>query len=411
MKINKSPLAPLNFPTLPHIEGVSLYSGRAGIKYRDRDDVLLVGLTPKSKVAGVFTQSSTLGAPVVWSQRTLKRAKNRRPIGILVNTGNANVFTGPSGLKTVKATTKAAASRLKTSGGNIFAASTGVIGEPLDPKPIVKALKGGDMRTCDWEHAADTIRTTDTFAKGAGRTVMIGDTAVKIAGIVKGSGMIAPNMATMLGFIFTDAQIQKRLLQKWLREICATTFNAITVDSDSSTSDMVLLAATQTADMDILKSDKDERATPLKSALYEVILELAHWVVKDGEGARKFISVQVEGAANTQEAKAVAMSIANSPLVKTAIAGEDANLVRIIMAIGKSGAKIERDRLIIRFGPYFVAQNGARASNYDENILSQYMQSDHIDINVNLGLGAGEFCAWTCDLTDDYIKINADYRS
>ena len=415
MNLKKSPLAPDSFPQMPAVDGLVMWTLRAGVKYQDRDDVLLVRLARGSRVASVFTRSSAPGAPVEWSKSVLEahfEQTTDEPLGLIVNAGNANVFTGQAGVKAVQGMAKSAAQALGANEQQVFVASTGVIGEPLDIEPITTVLKDTDNHPlADWEQAANAIRTTDTFAKGAFQTVYLDGQCVNICGFIKGSGMIAPDMATMLGFVFTDAAIDKSLLQTWLRDACETTMNAITVDSDTSTSDMVFLAATGRSGAPVIESRDDPRAGEFKRTLYKVLRTLAHLVVRDGEGAKKFISVQVNGARSQEDAKTIAMSIANSPLVKTAIAGEDANWGRVVMAVGKSGAPADRDLLSIHFGPHLVAQNGARAAAYSEDVLSQYMKQDRIDISVDIGLGSDQFTAWTCDLTHGYIDINADYRS
>lgn len=416
MKLAKSPLAPATFPDLFPIEGVSIWTRATGMKYKGRDDVLVCRLSKHTAVAGVFTRSHTPGAPIIWSKMVLEhQCSKTQPssVGIIVNAGNANVFTGAAGLADAKSMAKAVADVLGLDRKDVFVASTGVIGEPLDTAPICKAVKtiNPSEAVCDFQDAANAIRTTDTFAKGAKAAADVGGKTVQISGIVKGSGMIAPNMATMLGFIFTDAAISQSVLQTWIGEFCETSFNAITVDSDTSTSDMVLACATGRADHTPITDPNDPEAAALKAAIHGVMVALAKDVVKDGEGAQKFISVRVAGAKTTQEAKTIAFSIANSPLVKTAIAGEDANWGRVVMAVGKTDVDVDYKNLHIQFGPHCVAKGGARAADYNEDVLSTYMQSPEIDIQVELGLGAKSFTVWTCDFTHGYIDINADYRS
>ena len=410
MHLEISPLAPAKFPDMPYIDGVQMWTAETGAKYQGRPDILLVKLARNSRVAGVFTKSSAPGAPVEWSRDCLKRGANG---GILVNAGNANVFTGQVGRDGVSEMAHLAARKIGCEAQDIYVASTGVIGEPLTLSPIHQGVKGIQLSdgNCSWENAARAISTTDTYPKGSARHCTINGTTVNICGIAKGSGMIAPDMATMLSFIFTDANITRNVLQALLNELSETSFNAITVDSDTSTSDTVLLAATAQASHAEIDDMNDPRLTAFKSALNEVMEGLAQQVVKDGEGASKFIEVCVTGAENILAAKAIAMSIANSPLVKTAIAGEDANWGRIVMAIGKSGERADRDQLSIYFGPHLVAKDGYRAPDYNEDVLSQYMQEAELKIRIDVAAGEGTFTVWTCDLTHGYIDINADYRS
>lgn len=417
MDLKPSPLAPEKFPDMPEIDGLQMWVGEAGIKYKNRPDLWMVKLSVGTRVAGVFTKSEMPGAPVIWSKEVLWDHKNGRDYtdgcAILVNSGNANVYTGESGSQTVSASADLVQSIAQVPAKNVFIASTGVIGEPLDIKPIEAKLKAPEFfdKQASWSEAAHAISTTDTYFKGSMARTEIGGVAVNICGIAKGSGMIAPNMATMLGFIFTDANIARPVLQNLLGGFCETSFNAITVDSDASTSDTVLLAATAKAQHAEITNLNDPALALFKKALSSVMLDLAHQIVKDGEGAKKFIKIEVLGAENERAAKTVAMSIANSPLVKTAIAGEDANWGRVIMAIGKSGEKVDMNRLEIAFGLHIVAKNGARAVDYSEEKVSEYIKRSEIEIRVNMGVGDGEFTVWTCDLTHGYIDINADYRT
>jgi len=410
MHLKPSPLAPANFPDMPPIDGVQMWTAETGAKYQDRPDVLLVKLANEARVAGVFTKSTAPGAPVEWSKDCLARGANG---GLLVNAGNANVFTGQFGRDGVRDMAALAAAKLGRAAQDIYVASTGVIGEPLTLKPIEDGVKGIELldENCSWEDAARAISTTDTYPKGATKSCGIDGVPVNICGIAKGSGMIAPDMATMLSFIFTDANISRDVLQALLTNLCETSFNAITVDSDTSTSDTVLLAATARAAHLEIDDINDPQLESFKVALAAVMTDLSHQVVKDGEGATKFIEINVTSAESTTAAKAIAMSIANSPLVKTAIAGEDANWGRIVMAVGKSGERAERDQLSIYFGAHLVAKDGYRASGYDEDILSAYMQGSKLKITVDVAIGTGNFTVWTCDLTHGYIDINADYRS
>ena len=401
-----SPLAPASFPDLPVIDGVTFAAGSAGIKYKNRDDVMLALLTPGSTVAGVFTTSATRSANVLDCQRKLGR-DDSGPAAFFVNSGNSNAFTGKHGDGSVAAICEAIADASGVSTSRIFTASTGVIGEPLPHEKItakVADLQAGQSPD-GITAAAKAIMTTDTFAKGASATVMIDDKPVKIAGIAKGSGMIAPDMATMLVYIFTDAAIGHEALQWLLTDLTNKTFNNITVDSDTSTSDTLLMGATGASGVDV--TSKNDFAM----ALHTVMENLAHQVVRDGEGATKFVTVRCKGADSDADARKVAMSIANSPLVKTAIAGEDANWGRVVMAIGKSGAKADRDKISICFGEIEVATEGWRAPDYSEEAASAYMKQEEIRITVDLGLGTGTCTVWTCDLTHRYIEINADYRS
>lgn len=403
--LTRSPLAPAHFPDLPAIEGLTLSAARAGVKYKDRDDVMLARLAPGSVVAGVFTRSATRSAPVRDCQAKIV-ADSDEGAAFLVNSGNSNAFTGAAGERSVAAITEALESVTGLPAARIFTASTGVIGEPLPHERIIAVMEelaaASDM---GFEAAASAIMTTDTFPKGAGRTVTIGGREVRIAGIAKGSGMIAPDMATMLVYIFTDAQIGRAELQDMVSALNERTFNCITVDSDTSTSDTLLMAATGASGVEVA-GDAD-----FAEALSDVMRNLAHQVVRDGEGATKFVTVNVTGAATDAEARTHALSIANSPLVKTAIAGEDPNWGRVVMAVGKSGAAADRDLLTIRFGEVLVAENGWVAPGYREEDGVAHMKGDEITLTVDLGLDAGTATVWTCDLTHGYISINADYRS
>ena len=405
----RSPLAPERFPALPEIAGLQLATAAAGVRYAGREDVALAVLPEGATVAGAFTRSATRAAPVLDCEAKL-RAEARGGAAILVNAGNANAFTGRAGAASVAALVGATARGLGLDPRRVFTASTGVIGEPLPHDRILAHLDGlaGALAEPDadlWEAAARAIGTTDTFPKGAGAEIETPDGPVRIAGIAKGSGMIAPDMATMLVFIFTDARVAQADLQALVDRFTPVTFNAITVDGDTSTSDTLLVAATGAGP----RVSADD--APFAEALHGVMLDLAHQVVRDGEGASKFVTVEVAGAATEADARRVAMAIATSPLVKTAIAGEDPNWGRIVMAVGKSGAQADRDRLTIRLGDHLLAEAGQRAPGYREADGASYMTRDEIVIGVDLGLGDGRFTAWTCDLTQGYITINADYRS
>ena len=402
-----SPLAPEGFPDIGVIDGVRFSSAAAGVKYKGRTDVMLAQLSAGSTIAGVFTSSATRSAPVLDCQEKLGLISDEGA-AIIVNSGNSNAFTGKIGTDAMKAVVNGVADKLSLSPERVFSASTGVIGEPLPADRIINKLDDlvRDLSENGIEDAARAIMTTDTYAKGAVAEVQIGAKTVKIAGIAKGSGMIAPDMATMLVYLFTDAQVPQENLQTLLSEVNKYTFNAITVDSDTSTSDTVLLAATGGSKVAVTKD-----TTEFKAGLHSVMRDLAHQVVRDGEGASKFVEIEVIGAQNEIDAKTHAFAIANSPLVKTALAGSDPNWGRIVMAIGKSGALADRDRIKIWFGDILVATDGFVAPSYTENDGASYMQQAELRIRVDIGLGAGRFTAWTCDLTHQYVSINADYRS
>ncbi len=406
-----SPLAPASFPALPQIAGVEFSAVEAGIKYKNRKDVMLVRLAPGTAMAGAFTRSSTRSACVRDCQTKLAMTVvGDLGAAIVVNSGNSNAFTGKVGDDAVAAVTGSVAQALGIPAARVFSSSTGVIGEPLPFEKITAIV--GDLATGLREDAIDmaaqAMMTTDTFPKGAMATVQGEGGPIKIAGIAKGSGMIAPDMATMLVYIFTDAKISPANLQKMLSRNVDETFNSITVDSDTSTSDTLLLAATgRSAAAEV----KGAVAKTFEAALRDVMMNLAHQVIRDGEGATKFVEVRVTGAASGADAAKVAMSIANSPLVKTAIAGQDPNWGRIVAAVGKSGAQADRDKLSIRFGDILVAENGWRNPAYQEDDGAAYMQQAELVIAVDLGLGTAKRSVWTCDLTNRYIEINADYRS
>ena len=404
--IKKSPLAPNSFPKLPIIDGVRFATAATGVKYRDRTDVMLASIAAGSTVAGVFTRSATRAACVLDCQSKIG-GDTSRGAAILVNSGNANAFTGVAGQKSVNRICAAVAAGLGLPVSAVFTSSTGVIGEILPDDKITKCIGGltRSLHNNTIEDAAKAIMTTDTFTKGSTASVEVSGKTVKISGIAKGSGMIAPDMATMLVYIFTDAKILQSELQNLLTDLTDRSFNCITVDSDTSTSDAVICAATGTSGVDVTKNED------FKKALAHVMLDLAHQVVKDGEGATKFVAVEVTGAASDSDARKVAMSIANSPLVKTAIAGEDPNWGRIVMAVGKSGATANRDRLSIWFGPHLVAEKGWVSKSYNEKTGATYMKQNNLIIRVDLGLGNATTTVWTCDLTHQYIEINADYRS
>lgn len=401
-----SPLAPASFPDLPVINGVRFAAVEAGVKYSNRKDVMLAVLDAGSSVAGVFTKSATRSANVLDCQEKIGLDASEGA-AIIVNSGNSNAFTGKAGEGSVAAICAAVAEATGLAETRVFTSSTGVIGERL-PHDRITAKIGEltqSLSASGIRDAADAIMTTDTFAKGSTATVEIDGKPVSIAGIAKGSGMIAPDMATMLVYIFTDAKIARADLQALLSGLTDVTFNNITVDSDTSTSDTLLLGATGASGVDVTGNQT------FADALHKVMLDLSHQVVRDGEGATKFVEVNVTGAASDSDARTHALAIANSPLVKTAIAGEDPNWGRIVMAIGKSGAAADRDLLTIRFGDILVAENGWVSPDYSEELGATYMKQQDLAVNVDLGLGEGSSTVWTCDLTHQYITINADYRS
>ncbi len=406
----KSPLAPEAFPDLPPVAGVRLATGQCAIRYQGRTDLLLAELDLGTTVAGVFTRSLTASAPVEWCRRAIRGGRAR---AVVVNSGNSNAFTGRQGEVTVSATVDAVADLLDCPPSEVLVASTGVIGQPMPPDLIPSHLPAitAMLSASSWTDAAQAIMTTDTFAKAATRQVSLGTTTVTINGIAKGSGMIAPDMATMLAFVFTDAAIEAPVLQKLLAEANERSFNCITVDGDTSTSDTVLLFATGRAGNKPVAKLEAGRLQDFRRALQEVLLDLAHQIVRDGEGASKFVKVTVTGADGRKAARRIAFAIANSPLVKTAIAGEDANWGRIVMAVGKAGERADRDRLRISIGGILVAADGAAVPDYDETPVAAHMKGSDIDIRVDLGLGQGEATVWTCDLTHGYIDINGSYRS
>jgi glutamate N-acetyltransferase/amino-acid N-acetyltransferase len=408
-----SPLAPKRQPKVPAVPGVRFATAEAGIRYKGRTDVVLMLLDEGTHVSGVFTRSKCPSAPVDWCRENLKQGFAR---AIVVNSGNANAFTGLKGRDSVKLTAQIAAKAAGCKPEQVFIASTGVIGEPLDATKFEGVLVDCAKRAADgpWTDAAKAIMTTDTFPKALSHKAKIDGHEVVIAGIAKGAGMIAPDMATMLSFVFTDAPIAAPVLQALLSKGVKGSFNAVTIDSDTSTSDTLMLFATGKAGergVPAITEVNDPRLSGFKRALNSLLLELAHLVCKDGEGARKFVEVRVAGAASSRSAKRVALSIANSPLVKTAIAGEDANWGRVVMAVGKAGEPADRDKLDISFGDIMVARQGARAPSYDEAAVSAYMTGEHIVITADLGIGRGKSVVWTCDLTKAYVEINGDYRS
>jgi glutamate N-acetyltransferase/amino-acid N-acetyltransferase len=406
---SRSPLAPAALPPLPNIAGVTARVARARYKAWDRCDLTFITLGEDTSVAGVTTQSRCPSPEVEWCREALVLGRAR---ALVVNAGNSNAFTGNRGRAAVEAIAARVAGHLGCQPSDVFVASTGVIGVPL---PIDKAEAGLDAAfaaaPCGWVEAAETIMTTDTFAKVATTSAIVDGARVNLVGIIKGSGMIAPDMATMLGFIFTDAAVAPAFLQAALREANRTSFSCITVDSDTSTSDTVLAFATGAAGNAPIAGEDSDGADAFRAALDDLCRQLAHLVVRDGEGATKFITITVDGAQSDASAHRIALSIANSPLVKTAIAGEDANWGRVVMAVGKAGEPADRDTLAIRFGETQVAEHGLAVEGYDEAPVAAHLKGSEIEIGVDLGLGDGRATVWTCDLTHGYISINADYRS
>ena len=406
----RSPLAPDAFPDLPAIDGVRLGASACGIRYRERTDLMLALFDPGTTVAGVLTRSLTASAAVHWCRDALAGGVAR---ALVVNSGNANAFTGSAGADAMRRTVAVAARLANCAGSEVFVSSTGVIGEPLPVEKIEQALPAlaKTLAPDAWPRAAEAIMTTDTFAKGGTRRCEIAGRPVQLVGIAKGSGMIAPDMATMLSYIATDAALPTELLQRLLSLAVDKSFNAITVDSDTSTSDTVLLFATGKVTTPELSGISDRRLVGFRRALGALCQDLAQQIVRDGEGASKLVTVRVSGATSRPAAKRIAMSIANSPLVKTAIAGSDPNWGRIVMAIGKAGEKAERDALRIAIGNFPITEGGTVRADYDESLVAEYMKGDEIDIAVDVGVGRGHATVWTCDLTHGYIEINADYRS
>jgi glutamate N-acetyltransferase/amino-acid N-acetyltransferase len=405
-----SPFAPESFPELVPIAGVRLAAFACGIRYTRRDDLMLAELAPDSAIAGVFTRSLTAGAPVVWCRDCLPGGKVR---GIVVNSGNSNTFTGRAGKEVVETTAAATARLLGCDPKEVFISSTGVIGEPPPAEKIIAALpQVAPLLSADgWELAARAIMTTDTFPKGATATTTIDGVEVRINGFAKGSGMIAPDMATMLAYVFTDATLPPAVLQPLLAMAADRSFNSITVDGDTSTSDTVLLCATQQAVHRPVVSPADRRLGNFRRALDVVMIDLAQQIVRDGEGAGKFVTIEVKGAATARAARRIGLTIGNSPLVKTALSAGDPNWGRIVMAVGRAGEKVDQNRLSISIGGIPIAAEGGPVPNYEEAPVAEYMKGREITIGVDLGIGRGKATVWTCDLTHGYIDINASYRS
>ena len=405
----RSPLAPVRFPDLPPIDGLRLAVAASGLKYRNRHDLLLMTLSETTNVAGVFTRSDTAAAPVIWSRDVVASG---RAGAILTNAGNANAFTGECGQDAVHQISKELARSLDISADQILLASTGIIGEPLEPTKLSTHFPElVANQDASWKQAAEAILTTDTFPKGAHVACDIDGIPVNICGIAKGSGMIAPNMATMLSFIATDATLPADLLQTLLTKTNDQSFNSITVDSDTSTNDSVFLIATGRANNPRIVHPDDPKLAGFCDMLRQLMVDLATQIVRDGEGASKFITITVSGANSDYQARRIGLAIANSPLVKTAIAGEDANWGRIIMAVGKSGFGINQQTIGLRIGGFPVAANGMRVADYEEAPIAKHMLASSIDIAVSVGSGAGRATVYSCDLTHGYISINADYRS
>ncbi|TNB49259.1 bifunctional glutamate N-acetyltransferase/amino-acid acetyltransferase ArgJ [Martelella lutilitoris] len=406
-----SPLAPKSYPPMPPIDGLRIATAAAGIKYKGRTDVMMMIFDDQASVAGLFTRSKCPSAPVDFCRANLAGGKARV---LVVNSGNANAFTGKKGAEAAALTARTAAEAADCAESDVFLASTGVIGEPLDASKFagVLATMAGEAKPDLWLEAAKAIMTTDTYPKVATRGAEIDGVSVTLNGIAKGAGMIAPDMATMLSFIATDAAISAEALQQLLSEGVGASFNAVTVDSDTSTSDTVLAFATGTAPgQDMVTDGSDPRLDDFRAALHALMQDLALQIVRDGEGARKMVTVRVTGAESNRAADVIARSIANSPLVKTAVAGEDANWGRVVMAVGKAGEKADRDRLAIWFGDIRVAVNGERDPDYSEEFASAVMREDEITIRADIGLGEGQATIYTCDLTKEYVAINGDYRS
>lgn len=409
-KMSVSPFAPARFPDLPPLAGFTMATAEAGVKYQGRTDLWVLIGQSGTQVAGVFTKNACPGAPVDWSRQALK-AETKGPRIVVVNSGTSNVFSGQKGRDAVLATAEGAAKVFGADVESVQLASTGVIGVALDASKLVSQFPKMDLQADGWGMAARAIMTTDTHPKGATATAKIGETTVTINGIAKGSGMIAPDMATMLAYVATDAKLPQAVLQDLLNDLVGPTFNSITVDSDTSTSDTLLLLASGAADHAEIRDASDPTLVDFRQALHDVLFDLSQQVVKDGEGISKFVTIEITGAVSDISAKKIGLSVANSPLVKTAIAGEDANWGRIVMAVGKAGEPAERDSLSIWMGPHVLAQGGQPATSYREEDGARYMKNAELTMRIDLGLGDGNATVYTCDLTHRYIDINADYRS
>jgi glutamate N-acetyltransferase/amino-acid N-acetyltransferase len=413
LDLPRAPLAPAGFPQLPQVGGVVFATHGLGLyKGRARDDLLVAHFPNGAVAGGVFTNSATRSADVDWCREALAGGGGRAKV-LVVNAGNSNAFTGEAGIAKNRATVLAASELAGCAPYEVFLAATGVIGEPLAPNVVADGVKAAWPRLAkpEWERIANAIRTTDTFAKGSGEVANVTRRNVCIAGFAKGSGMIAPNMATTLNYVFTDANLGPECVQALIARYCDVTYNCITVDGDTSTSDTLMLFATGAAGGERIDDPDDERLAEFRAALHRVLLDLALQIVSDGEGATKLIEIEITGAASDHSAKTVACSIANSPLVKTAMAAGDANWGRIVMAIGKAGEPIERDKMTIQFGDHLVGAHGARAPGYSEAAATAAVSGPRIVIKADLGVGRGRAKVWTCDLTDGYVKINGAYRS
>ncbi|MEE2694519.1 MAG: bifunctional glutamate N-acetyltransferase/amino-acid acetyltransferase ArgJ [Pseudomonadota bacterium] len=400
-----------SFPVLPRIKGLRMAAGAARVKYEGRKDLMLVVFERPASVAGVFTKSKTASAPVRWDKRVVSGGSAR---ALVVNSGNANAFTGDAGGRAVKQTVDVTAGLLKCAAQQVLVSSTGVIGERLNVQRITTSLPilHKRLRASAWRDVAEAIMTTDTFPKGASSVTRVNGKEVRVSGVAKGSGMIAPNMATMLAYVFTDARLPPPILRRMLRSANDRSFNCITVDGDTSTSDTVLAFATGAVPLGFTpKSIRDDRLLPLRAALQTVMVDLAKQIVRDGEGATKFVQIAISGASSVNAARNIGMTIANSPLVKTAIAGSDPNWGRVAMAVGKSGEVIVQERLRISIGPFLITDEGKVREDYQEHLVAAYMQGQEINIGVDVGVGRSRATVWTCDLTHGYVSINADYRS
>jgi glutamate N-acetyltransferase/amino-acid N-acetyltransferase len=409
--LKKSPLAPRIVPNILPVKGAKVAAVAAGLRYKGRYDLMLATFDEGTETVGVFTKSKTAAAPVEWCKQALSLDSDIK--GLVVNAGNANAFTGKAGITACESIAGQASRLLACESNQILLASTGVIGEPLDPGPVCDALAqiSSETSEANWGDAAEAIRTTDTFAKAASVTCEIDGKSTVITGIAKGSGMIEPDMATMLGFIITDAPLSQLCLSALLEEATDKSFNAITVDGDTSTNDCVLAFATGQAGGELIDKVDDPRLTSFKQQFEIVMTDLAHQIVRDGEGAQKFVEITISGAASDIAARTIGKVIANSPLVKTAIAGEDPNWGRIVMAVGKSGEAADRDALKIWIGDQLIAENGAVHENYSEDAAAAHMKEQEIKLQIDVGVADGKATVWTCDLTHQYIEINADYRS
>ena len=409
--MTKRPVKRSRFPVLANIDGLRMAAGAAGVKYTGRKDLMLAVFDKPVAVAGVFTKSKTASAPVQWDRYAVRGGLAR---ALVVNSGNANAFTGVAGKRAVHQTAEVAAKAIDCPIRQVFVSSTGVIGEYLNVARITEAVPKlhKRLKNSAWHDVAQAIMTTDTFPKGASCVTSVNGKKVRISGIAKGSGMIAPNMATMLAYIFTDARLPVQILKRLLRSSNDRSFNCITVDGDTSTSDTVLVFATGTVPLGFSpRSIRDERLQPFRAALDKVMLDLAQQIVRDGEGATKLVRVDVSGATSIGAARRIGMAVANSPLVKTAIAGSDPNWGRIVMAVGKSGENIFPEKLRISIGPFLITERGRVREEFQESVVAAYMRGTEIEIGVDVGIGRGQSTVWTCDLSQEYVSINADYRS